>query len=484
MSGRGKPRYGDNTHKNVTLRNVEFNGFKKYRLIGPEGEEIEAFNTFQLGIAKLAANTQKNYCYHIADLYDFLFEASYHFANIHRQNGITTDQLRGALSAWDDYLVNGLNSPNETAVLVAQTLPSPLISSSSSGVKHAALATLLTLSHQVRSEQESFVKLGFLKKPVDLTLLFPQINRAVQIDRFQRRKMLESSMLAGVIAGGVQNRRETILRTNAAKAPREVFKAFPFDQVANLVDNCSTYRDKTIYSLYAASGCRQHEGLQLLWSDIDIKGREIKLINPSSRPRFHETYAGLTNAERQRLTWKARKTADTRLIEPFASMFFTNLEQYLRHEYIAHGDHEFVFQHLTPKYAGRPYFLSTQETRSQAFKIATRGLMLPPEIQGPHSLRHMYGFYVVNYLPLPNGDYGLPIQDVQRWMGHANVKETEGYAVKDKQLQRAKLEYANAQVYQNKEPKTLNQLKIEALKAQIAILEQQTALTEGDNSAA
>ncbi len=484
MSGRGGPRYGDNKHKNVTLRRVKMNGFDSYTLIGPEGEEIEAFNVYKRANASLSPNTLKNYCHHIADLYDFLLEASYHLANIAGQNGISTHQLRVALNAWDDYLVNGCNSSNEIAVLVSTTLPSPLISRKSSNLKHAPLRGLLKLSNQIRSEQETFVKLGFSNEAVDLSILYPQINRSIQIDRFQRRKILESSMLAGAIAGGAKSRKDTVLPTKSSKKSLETVKAFPFDQAIPLIQNCSTYRDKALYSLYAASGCRQHEGLQILWSDINVGAREVKLIDPALRPKFHETYAGLTNAEQRRLSWKGRTTADTFLIEPFASEFFTYLEQYLRHEYIAHNDHEFVFQHLTRRYAGRPYFLSTSETRSQAFYRAARGLVLPPEIDGPHTLRHMYGTYVLNYFPRSDGGYGMPIEDVKTWMGHANIKDTMRYAVKDKQLQRAALAYGNVNVYEDGASKTLSELKIEALKAQIAILEQQNAVAVGGNRAA
>lgn len=483
MSGRGGPRYGDNKHKNVTLRRVKTNGLDSYKLIGPEGEEIEAFNVYKRANAKLSPNTLKNYFHHIADLYDFLFEASYHFANMTGQTGISTTQLRIALNAWGEYLVHGCKSSNEIAVLVASTLPSPLISTDSSNLKHTPLRGLLLLSDQIRSEQETFVKLGFSSQAVDLSILYPQINKSVQIDRFQRRKMLESSMLAGAIAGGAKNRKDTVLSTKPSKKPLETFKAFPSDQAPSLIDNCSTYRDKALYSLYAASGCRQHEGLQILWSDINVEAREVKLISPLLRPKFHETYAGLTNAEQRRLSWKGRTTSDTFLIEPFASMFFTYLEEYLRHEYIAHNDHGFVFQHLTRRYAGRPYFLSTSETRSQAFYRAACNLVLPPEIDGPHTLRHMYGTYVLNYFPRSDGQYGMPIEDVQRWMGHASIKETKRYAVKDKQLQRAMLAYGNAHVYGNGTPKTLNEIKIEALKAQIAILERQTLLAVGENRA-
>lgn len=45
----------------------------------------------------------------------------------------------------------------------------------------------------------------------------------------------------------------------------------------------------------------------------------------------------------------------------------------------------------------------------------------------PHSLRHMYISYLVNYFPCQNGNYGLPIHKVQKIVGHTNLKSTEVY---------------------------------------------------------
>lgn len=483
MSGRGAPKYGDNKHKNVTLRSPLVNGFKTYKLVGPDGDEIDAFNTFQRSITKLKHHTQKNYSHHIADAYDYLFEGSYHMANRNGSSGITSAQLKLLLEAWEDYLVDGANSQNETAVLVAQTLPSPMISANSATVKLAALRRLLGLSERIRAEQESFVKLGLLKHAVDLDILYPHINRAVEIDRFERRKMIEASVVGGVIAGGPKKKAAIVLQSNTiSKTLLDVSKTFPFDKVADLIKNCSSNRDKALFSLYAASGCRQHEGLQLLWIDIDARRREVKLVDPRKRIDPDAAYAGLTNSERRILAWKARTTSSTFLIEPFASMFFEYLEQYVRHEYIAHGEHGFIFQHLRRGFAGRPYFLSTPKTRSEAFHKAARGLALPPEVDGPHTLRHMYGTYLLNYFPNPDGHYGKPIEDVSRWMGHSSIKDTQRYAIKDIQLQRATLSWGNAHVFENGSPKTLIDLKIEALAAQIEQFELQRGLMLKDHN--
>ena len=61
---------------------------------------------------------------------------------------------------------------------------------------------------------------------------------------------------------------------------------------------------------------------------------------------------------------------------------------------------------------------------------------------GRHSLRHFYGMFMLNYLPLPDG-FGLRIDEVQRLMGHKDQKTTLQYAREDKLILESKLSFAD-----------------------------------------
>jgi|APMI01.1.fsa_nt_gi integrase len=148
-------------------------------------------------------------------------------------------------------------------------------------------------------------------------------------------------------------------------------------------------------------------------------------------------------------------------------MFFANLEQYLRTEYIPHGLHRFLFQYLHAGMEGQPYFLSAASSRLETFKRAAADVGVGDQVHGPHSLRHAYGTYLLNYFPRGNGDYGLPLPLVQQLMGHANPKSTMKYARQDEELMRIELQHANAMVFNGAVPKPLLQLKLEALNAQV-----------------
>jgi integrase/recombinase XerD len=201
-----------------------------------------------------------------------------------------------------------------------------------------------------------------------------------------------------------------------------------------------------MYSLFAASGCRGHEGRQLLFEDVDVTLGEVVLVSPTAR-RNHPSYLHLTPNERDQLSWKGRTTKETLLIEPFASSFFDNLELYLRHEYVPHGLHQFVFQQSQGESLGRPYFLSDASSRWNIFKRAAARAGIECELAGGHPVRHAYATYTLNYFPRMNGEYGLPLAYVQQLMGHASQRYTAVYAQRDKDLLHEELQYANAMVF-------------------------------------
>ncbi len=76
----------------------------------------------------------------------------------------------------------------------------------------------------------------------------------------------------------------------------------------------------------------------------------------------------------------------------------------------------------------------------------------------PHSLRHMYGVYLLNYIPInaEANEYGLPLIDVCHFMGHKNLESTKVYARRDGLEAGKKLEKALNIFYLNEGEKLLN----------------------------
>lgn len=453
--------------KNVTLLDSRKDGKATWRLLGPNGLPLDSFTAFADSLVRRHPfNTRLSYCRHLAEFLDYLFEAATALNAANPGQRFTRALLRRVIEAYDAYLVFGSSSGNEIAVLVDASKPSPRHSATTSALMHAPVRKFLKVSEALRLEMEELTQEGLRADLVDPQPLLPDLGVVAAVSGVQLQAMVATSMIAGVISGGPKFLQSAILPTASPQVAYQDSRAFPYDAIGEFIEKLPTYRDKALYAFLAASGCRGHEALQLLMDDINVDDREVALRNPSLRSN-HPSYLALLPAERDRLAWKGRTTESTLLIEPFAQMFFANLEQYLKTEYIPHGTHRFVFQFLRTGMEGRPYFLSAASSRIETFKRAAAAIGVESQVHGPHSLRHAYGTYLLNYFPRVNGDYGLPLAFVQQLMGHANIKSTMKYARHDEELMRMELQHANAMVFNGAVPKPLLQLKLEALNAQV-----------------
>ncbi|WP_153132304.1 tyrosine-type recombinase/integrase [Dechloromonas hortensis] len=454
--------------KNVSLVKTRLNGKQSWRLLDPNGHPIYAFDIFAKTVQRRSVNTRANYCRWLAEFFDYLFEASV-WVPAGQDGNVSHDTLLEVIEAYDDYLVLGSDSGKEIACWVDGTLPSPRNSHSSSSTKHAAIRCFLKLSERVRLQMLELTKFGVSSTCIGEEKLLFGIGEKHELPNFQRRALVANSMLAGVIAGGPKLIEEGILPTTAPDLSYKHERAFPFDKLADVLVHLTTYRDKALYAFCGASGCRISEALQLLWEDVDTATQAVRLVDPKSRPNCR-SYIALTSEERDRLVWKGRTTSVTLLIDPFATMFFEALASYLRHEYIPHGRHSFIFQYTRMEEQGVPYYLATASSRNGVLKRAIK-LGGVQDLEGPHSLRHMYGTYLLNYFPRPDGTFGLPIGLVQKLLGHRQVNHTAKYARYDRDLLEAELKYANMMLFGNGKVRSVNELKRMALLSRLAEVE-------------
>src|SRR6516225_319922 len=452
--------------KNVSLRPRVVSGRGTWRLVGPDGKEIAAFSAFAESIKSMATNSIASYARHVAQFLDYLIEV----ADVVGQGApLTKLQLTEAVEAYGDYLLLGTDASNEIASSIARSIPPGVNSPASLVPKKAAVRRFLRMSEAVRKELQELARMGAASQMrVDEQPLLPELGQQRLLTPFEIRAMQANSMIAGVVAGGPKLIAAIPLGKGSGASSYEHSRAFPYDRAMDLIDAMPTCRDSAFYALRAACGCRGHEALQVLFEDVDVDKATVSLVDPDSRPG-HRSYRFLSHQQREKLAWKGRTSSETLLIEPFASAFFQWLQKYLDKEYIGHGRHSFLFQFLADADRGMPYFLSAASSRREVFERACRriGVTLPPGT-GAHSLRHMYGTYLLNYFPRANGDYGLPVPLVQQLMGHANEKQTLKYARFDHDLLKLEIANANRVLFQRGTPKSVLQLKLEALEANIA----------------
>lgn len=419
-----------------------------------------------------APNTEKLYSEHVARFIDYVYEASKTSFPVDVELTIET-----IIYSYQSYLLFGKGSANPIARTLAHALGKEKLTSHNS------------LAQTIETAIVWFLKGAAASNSVAPDQLFSPfyLNRDEYRSHHEISAQKANSWLAGVIRDSLnaaipKNRQDKLFpqaKRRDRKNDKQPFKttAYPIERSVDLVRQAKPkrsttfYRDMSLYALLSATGARTSEALQLRMCDIDCDEFKVVLRDPFSRK-----VPGITEDEHALLSWKGRDTEMTFMIEPFATIFWENLEKYLNLEYNSSVNHDFVFQDAN----GRPFFASDRSSRDKTFKKYAKASGLP-NITGIslHSLRHMYGTYTLNYMPLPGQSTpGLPITYVKILMGHSSITSTMKYAKQDTDMLEAYLQHANQFVTQQGE-QSLRTIRQEFHIRQLEILKKEAERIEG-----
>jgi len=402
-------------------------------LIDSEGKTYPLLKIYAKHLKRkhYSVSTRTSYIEHIVRFLNYLYRA---YEIKYEESDLNEEIVDDIICSYTPYLLFGINSDNEIANQIAKER------NKTRNTDYSSLSVINTAI-------TNFIEFCEIKKAVFDN---PQVNILLQVQyrnaTFQeKKKVKENSMFGGVIYSSLSNLEKVrvgILTETQTSDYTSVRRSFPLDGIVKLIDSARSYRDKAIYAFLAASGSRTHECLQLTMGDIRAMAREVVLVDPRSDSNRLQ---GLTESEIENLKWKGRQTETTFLIEPFRSLFFQNLEKYLKYERNNQVSHRFIFQNHN---TGRPYFSSDRSSRIKQFKRHARDAGIE-DLTGIsfHSLRHSYGVYTLNYLPLPSGEFGLKIGHVKILMGHSSIKSTEVYAKEDEELLFSQIAFANSSIF-------------------------------------
>ncbi|KPX36978.1 tyrosine-type recombinase/integrase [Pseudomonas ficuserectae] len=436
-----------------------------------EFKPLSQFSTWLDGQG-YATNTAKLYTEHVGRFIDYVYEAS--STQFPAEVEVTIETI---VYSYQAYLLFGKGASNPIAKKLAESLGKHRLTSHNS------------LSQTIESSITWFLKVMESKNKLAPDQLFGRLyaSHTEYKSQYEVSAQKANSWLAGVIRDSLSavlpKRKKDKLFPKAKRRDRkndkQPFKtiAYPIERAVDLIrqqkpQKAKTfYRDMTFYALLCATGARTSEALQIRMSDIDSDEFKVFLRSP-----FGRKVEGLTEEEYQVLSWKGRDTELTFMIEPFASIFWSYLEKYLTLEYNSSVNHDFVFQQSN----GRPFFASDRSSRDKTFKnYAKRSGISDPIGISPHSLRHMYGTYTLNYMPLPGQSTpGLPITYVKILMGHSKITSTMKYAKHDADMIEALIQHANQYVTQRGED-SLKTIRQSFYIRQLEILEAEADRIEG-----
>ncbi|VXC96292.1 tyrosine-type recombinase/integrase [Sphingomonas sp. AX6] len=426
--------------KNFVRSPIFLNGSKYFQLIHINGEIDQSFSAFieHLLCRSYAPETIRRYLNIVACFLDYLSEISLY---------PVSPSKRYISKALDRYVPLKLNA-NRLRRIDKRHLSDPFIAwgaplVASLGIRQvgstngivSAVRHYLALSDQFEralNEGSAYDELSSTKPPVSEQIQFASV---------VSRPMPGNSMLSGVL----RRPPTAIDATRSQHRDRvgisdERYKDFPIGRFPDLLQHANSWRDRFLWALLGASGLRVSEACALQWGDVDIPTQTIIVLNPNNRPGSKD------GGPARQLRFKGRTTQAIFLLPELKSEVFRSMYFYLAHECQGSLPSDYVFQDIRPgKSRGRPFYDLSDAARTTAFHRACERASIPQtgvKSWAPHSLRHMYGVFLTNYLPVPGG-FGLRLEEVQRLMGHASDRATRTYARQDEIVLEAKLELAD-----------------------------------------
>lgn len=425
--------------KNLIRTSTSRHGRETWELKTASGESVQAFTSFCEHLGDYSYRTRKRYAEVVSRFLDYLYEVG-----VFSQSGVTAKRLNEAVEAYPQLLRDGSvglvkriearGSPASDLWLieVARALNWRRLKPGSFSNTLAAVNKLLALSETLaREELERAKILGLPAEHPDH--LIRALKGSVTVPVHEVARMRQNSMLGSVakfVPKGIRRPRRLVLPGEKLQEDRRDLD-FPIAHLMSVVGAATSWRDKALWLLLAASGIRSSEAKNLLLCDVDFDQQRVFVIDPSSR-RF-----ALSQSMQDEPRFKGRAMAATYLFPPLRQHFFHALRMYLEKEFVPSfdsGGHQFLFQYIEPRRRGQPLVNASDTAMNKPFKeaVAKANVPLPNGDRRwtLHSLRHLYGVYMVNDYPVcpSSGRFGLEKTDVQMLMGHDSLRTTEKYA--------------------------------------------------------
>lgn len=412
-------------------------GGSSYRLLNIEtGERVPFYTEFLNGKKESGsrANSVKAYAYDLYPFLSFMAIASELLSDI--LEGIKSP-LAQIVSAYPEFLVLGNKSPRRLIQRAATILGWAPVKASSQKRYLSSVNEFLKASAKFQQVQRELSDLGLLNTLQSPAIFGEELTNRRELKSHERKALIQRSFIAGVVSGGAKLLDSTFFSFKMADKQHgdlDERKAFPLESTLDTINNATNARDQALWALLLGTGIRISEAFNMLMQDIDPLNELVVIIDPNTRPLEFPVKPGRSAT----FNFKGRKTKDTYFIEPFRSIFFKALKQYLHERPIT--NHRVLFVSLAQNKGEPLYWAENSNTYNKPLKKAAAKAGVIGHTA--HSFRHTYGFFMANYIPTPEG-LGLPLIVVQLMMGHSNISSTAVYAKIDKVIARKKLEKFN-----------------------------------------
>lgn len=275
--------------KNFLAIKKMYRGYVVYELIDHDGNEFSPFSIFQRDFidasASHSASTIKIARTAVAKFLDYM-------AEVESFNGeYNSTLLRFVVNQYPDFLADKISPENELLKSAHDALKDfkPKLNAVKSHKSHITYVNAyLELSENIaREAAEIFAIKAGLSANDSYEALFPAVWELKPLSQKEKNKFAQTK-----IGGCIKDTGKLILKPSkilvvsgrlGKQVPvAETEKAFPVEEVDNLIRHTTSKRNKAIFAVLACLGLRISEVLQLRWSDIDFLGRDIQ-VRPATQ---------------------------------------------------------------------------------------------------------------------------------------------------------------------------------------------------------
>lgn len=434
-----------NKYSSVTVRKSEVklnDHIVRFRLFNILTEEyILEYDHYINGLVRSGApyQTVSAKAQDLSRFYDYFNAASQVIADVHDANSLYSPLVR-VFNSFPVFLAFGENAQDELASAVAKILNSPCLKASS--IRRILSTVKQYTLESARIEQSLYSYQSDRLLNVQSSKSFgSELLSRVKMSNHEKSRLLSQSFLAGCLSGGAKMTSSRLFTTpkliSKVGESDTASKSFPVKHAVAFCQSLNSIRDKCLYALLFGSGLRMHEALQIKVSDIDFANDTVVLSSPEAQ-EFMRNYFSMRQ--------KGVNHYQVFLIEPFKSFFFDTAEVYWSTERKELSG-EFFFL-TAPRFDCKPMFTMSKQSLIDAFRENLKRLKLNHLLHlSPHSTRHFYGYYMLNFCPVVAEDgqitYGYPIEKVSYFMRHGSISNTEKYAIPDLEKYKREIQMAN-----------------------------------------
>ena len=420
-----------------------------WKLYDINGNEVLPFTEWNLDFQdKFSFNTRDKYTQVVSKFLDYLFEV-----NVYESN-VTRLELKEAITNYKLLISKGQNLTDKTLQKIAMELNFNPIKPASWSNNIAAINSFLIYVFEKEEDEREYLS---LKKNIHIPEKYkdvlPELKRNKTLNHFEKKAIQQKSFIANLYRVNGSINVVSGLKAHNTNSINPSFEEldFPALQIPALLSNTTCFRDRAIYSLMAGTGIRSSEAISLTWDMIDIENQKVYIQNKDPIK------------ENEKIKFKGRDTVATFFVPELRYIFFKALYDYQLKEASNSNTHNYVFEFLSGKAKGKPYYQVSRQSFIKGFVKTVKRANIPSprfndkENWTPHSLRHFYGVYMLNHIPLSNG-YGFNIEEVQKMLGHSSIETTQKYARRKEDYITTQLEYAELSIHENKTIKDVNEL--------------------------